>query len=53
MIWVQMRSRGQVKLLDELSTHQAVAASPVNDHSCSAVFNDEEILKQIMVLQLF
>jgi hypothetical protein len=48
-----MRSHGQVKILDQLSAHQVVAASPINDHSCSAVFNDEENLKQIMALQLF
>jgi hypothetical protein len=48
-----MRSHGQVQLLDQLSTHQVVGASPVNDHLCSAVFNDDENLKQIMALQLF
>jgi hypothetical protein len=48
-----MWSRGQVQLLDQLNSHQVVAASLINDHSCSAVFNDKENLKQIMVLQLF
>ena len=42
---------GQAKLLDQIRTHQVVAATSINDHTCTTVADDEENLKQIMALQ--
>ncbi len=42
---------GQTKLLDQIITHQIVAAISINDHTCTTFVDDEENLKQIMALQ--
>jgi hypothetical protein len=43
---------GQAKLLDQIRTHQVVAAIGVNDSTRSPIVDDEESLEQIVALLL-
>jgi hypothetical protein len=49
-MWVWASS--QPKLLDQIRTHQVIAATGVNDNMCSPIVDDEESLEQIVVLLL-
>jgi hypothetical protein len=49
-MWVW--ASGQAKLLDQIRTHQVIAATGVNDNTCSPIVDDEESLEQIVVLLL-
>src|SRR5512141_1228687 len=51
MVRVWMCTCSQAKLLDQIRTHQVVAATSINDHTCTTVVDDEKNLKQIMALQ--
>jgi hypothetical protein len=46
-----MWSCGQAKLLDQIGTHQVVAASSINNHTRASVLDDEESLEQVVALQ--
>ena len=41
---------GQAKLLDQIRTHQIIAATSINNDTRSTVIDDEENLKQVMAL---
>jgi hypothetical protein len=41
---------GQAKLLDQIRTHQIVAATSINNDTSSTVADDEENLEQVMAL---
>ena len=41
---------GQAKLLDQIRTHQIVAATSINNDTCSTIADDEENLEQVMAL---
>jgi hypothetical protein len=43
---------GQAKLLDQIRTHQVIAATGVNDNARSPIVDDEESLEQIVALLL-
>lgn len=44
------RACGQAKLLDQIRTHQIIAATSINNDTCSTVADDEENLEQVMAL---
>jgi hypothetical protein len=46
-----MHPCSQAKLLNQTRTHQIIIVSPVSDETCTSILNDEENLKQIMLLQ--
>ena len=50
MIWMWMCSRSNAKLLDYLSVHQIVAATTVDDGKDSTLVDDEEGVKQVVLL---
>jgi hypothetical protein len=41
---------GQVKLLNQIRTHQIVAAPSINNYMCSMVLDDKETLEQVVAL---
>jgi hypothetical protein len=43
---------GQAKLLDQIFTHQIIAATSINDDACLSIVDNEENLEQIVALQL-
>jgi hypothetical protein len=43
---------GQAKLLDQIRTHQVIAATEVNDNVHSSIVDDEESLEQNVALLL-
>jgi hypothetical protein len=51
-MWVWVWACGQAKLLDQIRTHQVVAATKVNDNTCSPIVDDQESLEQIVPLLL-
>jgi hypothetical protein len=52
MVRMWMWLCGQAKLLDQIRTHQIVAAPSINNHTCSTVLDDEENLEQAVALKL-
>jgi hypothetical protein len=50
IVWIWMCSRSQAKLLDYLTVYQVVADTVVDDIENMTIINDEEDVKQVVVL---
>jgi hypothetical protein len=45
MVWMGVWACGQAKLLDQICTHQVIAATSINDDTCSSIVDNEENLE--------
>src|SRR5581483_9333378 len=52
MVRMWVLSCGQAKLLDQVGTHQVVAATRINNNARSSIVDDEESLEQVVALLL-
>src|SRR5581483_684381 len=52
MVRMWVLSCGQAKLLDQVGTHQVVAATRINNNVRSSIVDDEESLEQVVALLL-
>jgi hypothetical protein len=52
VLWMWLWTCGQAKLLDQIWTHQIIAASTINNNTCTPILDGEESLEQIMALLL-
>jgi hypothetical protein len=50
MVWMWVRACGQAKLLDQIRTHRIIAATSINNNTCSTVADDKENMEQVMAL---
>jgi hypothetical protein len=50
MVQMGVWACGQAKLLDQICTHQIIAAASINDDTCSSIVDNKENLEQIVAL---